>query len=96
MPVTLADVEKIAALAKLNLNEGEKTAFIDQINKILSYVGKLNELATDDALPLSHALETFNVFREDVTQTSLPLDEALANAPQKSGEFFKVPKVIGK
>ncbi len=96
MPVSIEEIEKIAQLARLNLTEDEINKIEKQINKILEYVKKLDELDTDDIEPLSHTLDLNNVFREDVVRDSLPREKALENAPLKSKEFFRVPKVIKK
>lgn len=94
MSVTKKDVEKIAELARLKFNDAELENFTDDMNNILSYVEKLNELNTENVEPLSHPNEGSNVFRDDVMKESTPKDEALKNAPDKDDKFFKVPKVI--
>ncbi|HKI79662.1 MAG TPA: Asp-tRNA(Asn)/Glu-tRNA(Gln) amidotransferase subunit GatC [Ignavibacteriaceae bacterium] len=94
MAVTKKDVEHIAELAKLKLNEEEIEKYTLQLNDILNYVDKLNELDTSNVEPLSYPVEGKNVFREDVIKTSLDREEALRNAPDRSELFFKVPKVI--
>jgi aspartyl-tRNA(Asn)/glutamyl-tRNA(Gln) amidotransferase subunit C len=94
--VSKEEIEKIAKLARLNLNEDEINKIESQINQILEYVKKLDELNTDDVEPLSHTLDLNNVFREDVVKESLPREKALENAPLKSDKFFRVPKVIKK
>ena len=96
MAVTKKEVEKIAQLAKLKLSEKEKEKFTGQLNIILEYMEKLNELDTTEVEPLSHPLELSNVFREDKVKPSLPVEKALQNAPARSGNYFKVPKVIKK
>ena len=96
MPVSLKEIEKIAHLARLNLNESEKDKFIDQINQILIYVEKLNELNTEDVETLSHTLDLTNVFRDDILKESISQERALENAPEKTDKFFKVPKVVIK
>jgi aspartyl-tRNA(Asn)/glutamyl-tRNA(Gln) amidotransferase subunit C len=96
MSVSIKDVEKIADLARLYLNVEEKNKFTKQFNLILEYFNKLNELDTSHVEPLSHTLNITNVFREDIVQESLPVEKALENAPDKSGNYFKVPKVIDK
>lgn len=96
MSVTLAEVEKIAQLAHLDLSEDEKKKFPEQLNQILQYMDKLNELDTTGVEPMSHPQELSNVFRKDEVQPSLPVEEALKNAPARSGNYFKVPKVISK
>ncbi len=96
MSVTKADVENIAKLARLSVTEEEKEKFVDQVNQILTYVEKLNEIDTDDIEPLSHTLDLKNVFREDVVKPSLSQEKALENAPAKTDRFFRVPKVVSK
>lgn len=95
MAVTKKEVEQIAELARLQLDESELEDYTIHLNKILEYVEKLNELDTENVKPLSHPIEGENVFREDVAKTSVDREEALKNAPSKDDEFFKVPKVIG-
>lgn len=95
MAVTKKDVEYIADLARLKFNDEELEKFTEQLNEILSYVEKLNELDTSKVEPLSHPVEGNNVFREDIVKPSIDREEALKNAPDKNELFFKVPKVIG-
>lgn len=96
MPVTKKDVEYIANLAKLRFNDEELDNFTHELNEILNYVEKLNELDTNNIEPLSHPIENVNVFREDQLKPSIDREEALRNAPSSTEEFFKVPKVINK
>lgn len=95
MAVRRKDVEHIAELARLKFNEDELNNFTEQLNEILAYVEKLNELDTENVEPLSHPVEGNNVFRDDVVKPSIPTSEALKNAPEKDEQFFHVPKVIG-
>ncbi len=95
MSVSIKNVEHIAKLARLELREDEKEQYMHQLNDILKYIDKLNELDTKNIEPLSHVIELSNVFRDDVAKPSLPTEEALKNAPSKNETFFKVPKVIG-
>lgn len=95
MSVTVKDVEHIAKLARLEFSAEEKEKFTHQLNQILKYVEKLNELDTSKVEPLSQIVEGSNRFREDVVKPGLSTEEALKNAPAKTGKFFKVPKVIG-
>ena len=95
MSVTRKDVDHIATLARLEFSEAEKEHFTHQMNEILTYVEKLNELDTSNVEPLAHVIELNNVFREDVVQLSLSQATALQNAPSADDEHFKVPKVIG-
>lgn len=94
MSVTKKDVEHIAELARLKFNESELENFTQELNQILTYVEKLNELDTEKVEPLSHPIEGYNIFREDKTVPCTPREEALKNAPESNDEFFKVPKVI--
>ena len=96
MSVSLKDAEKIADLARLYITEEEKEKYTRQLNVILEYMEQLNKVDTSNVEPLSHPFELTNVFRDDEVQPSLPVDEALKNAPDKSGNYFKVPKVINK
>lgn len=85
----------IAHLSRLALDEKELDLYSDQLASILSYINKLDQLDTSDTPPTSHALSTLkNIFRKDIPRSSLKADEAIANAPQKDGDFFKVPTVI--
>lgn len=95
MPVTKKDVEKIAELAQLKFSEDELESFTPQMNEILNYMEKLNELDTENVEPLSHPVEQTNVFREDELKPSITTEDALKNAPAKDDNYFKVPKVIG-
>ncbi len=94
MAISIKDVEHIAKLAKLTFNAEELERFTRELNKIIEYVEKLNELDTSNVEPLSHTTAISNVMREDEVKPSLPVEEVLANAPQREGNFFKVPKVV--
>jgi aspartyl-tRNA(Asn)/glutamyl-tRNA(Gln) amidotransferase subunit C len=96
MSVTRKDVEYIAELARLRFKDEELDSFTHQLNDILSYIEKLNELDTENVEPLSNPLENVNVFREDKLVPSISTEEALKNAPSSTVEFFKVPKVINQ
>ena len=90
--ISKKDVEYVAKLARLKLSETE--AHAEQLNKILGYMDKLNRLDTTHIKPTSHVVEMQNVFREDTAKPSIPVDNALQNAPDKKDNFFRVPKVI--
>jgi aspartyl-tRNA(Asn)/glutamyl-tRNA(Gln) amidotransferase subunit C len=87
-------VEHVANLARLELSGEEKERMEDQLGKILEYIGLLDELDLSDVLPTSHVIDVHNVFREDEVKESLPVDKGLANAPEKAGTTFKVPRII--
>jgi aspartyl-tRNA(Asn)/glutamyl-tRNA(Gln) amidotransferase subunit C len=92
--ITKADVEHVATLARLGLTEEEKEKYTEQLNSILGYAEMLNKLDTSNVPPTAHALPLQNVFREDVIGKSIPNEVATANAPDKDGNFFKVPKIV--
>lgn len=94
MQITIADVEHVALLARLELTTQEKELFAGQMDAILGYVDKLKELNTDGIIPTSHAVHIENAFRKDLVYPSIGLEKALANAPERAGSFFAVPKVI--
>lgn len=94
MKMTVAEVEHVARLARLELTAGEKELFAGQMDAILGYVEKLKRLDTDGIVPTSHAVPMENAFREDAVRPSIGPEKALANAPEKTGTFFVVPKVI--
>lgn len=94
MSVTKNEVKKIAELAKLKFSDSELDNFTHQLNDILKYMEKLNQLNTDNVEPLSHPVENTNVFREDKLKPSIKTEDALKNAPLADESFFKVPKVI--
>lgn len=88
-------VRHVAKLSRLHLNEAQVAMFREQLSGILDYVAQLNEADTEGIQPTTHVLSSMkNVFREDEAGVSLPPDEALANAPARSDNFFQVPKVI--
>jgi aspartyl-tRNA(Asn)/glutamyl-tRNA(Gln) amidotransferase subunit C len=87
-------IDHIARLARLSLSEEEKRLFGAQLESILSYMDKLNELDTSAAEPTSHVLELSNVTREDANTRCLDREDALANAPDRTEKFYRVPKII--
>ncbi|MBN8706448.1 MAG: Asp-tRNA(Asn)/Glu-tRNA(Gln) amidotransferase subunit GatC [Bacteroidetes bacterium] len=94
MVITQKDVEYIAALANLQFSDSEKTEMVTDMNNILTYMEKLNELNTDQVEPLTAVTDAENVLRADQPHQMLTNEEALSNAPSKIGPFFRVPKVI--
>jgi len=87
-------VEYVAHLARLRLSPEEAEKFTSQLDQILVYFEKLNQLDTSNIEPTSHPIPMVNAFREDVVKPSIDVEEALVNAPDKEGNFFKVPKII--
>lgn len=94
MAVTKKDVEYVAELARLEFSEDEISKFTGDLNVILEYVNKLNELDTENVRPLQNPLPIENAFRDDDIRQSLKRDDVLMNAPESQGGYFKVPKVI--
>ncbi len=94
MKITRKEVEHVAKLARLALKEDEIDTFTGQLSNILTYVEKLNELDTRNIDPTSHVLPIKNVLREDEVKKSIEREKALSNAPDRTEEFFRVPKVI--
>ncbi len=94
MKITRAEVEHVAKLARLALQESELDALTGQMDAILDYVEKLKELDTDGIVPTSHAVPMENAFREDAVKDSIGVDKALSNAPESGDGCFRVPRVI--
>ena len=87
-------VDKIAHLARLEFDHEAKAAMVKDMNNMLAFVEKLNELDTSNVEPLIYMSEEVNVLREDVVKQVITQDEALKNAPKHDSDYFKVPKVI--
>lgn len=92
--ITKKDVEHVALLARLELNEEEKEKYTEQLNQILHYADQLKKLDTTDVPPTAHAVFMKNVYREDKVGDHMPNEKALANAPDKKDGQFKVPKIV--
>lgn len=94
MKITREEVEHVARLARLALSEEEREKMRAQLDAILTYIDKLNELDTSQAEPTSHVIPMNNVFRDDVVRPSLSQEEALVNAPDRHDAFFRVPRIL--
>lgn len=94
MKLTEEQVRWVAHLARLELSTAELAALTPQMAAIVAYVDQLGQLDTSGVEPLAHALPLSNVFREDEVCPSLPVAEALANAPRKLGDCYAVPAVL--
>jgi aspartyl-tRNA(Asn)/glutamyl-tRNA(Gln) amidotransferase subunit C len=92
--ISLQEVEHVARLARLELSGAEKERMRRELDGILSYIDKLRALDTTGVEPTSHAVPLTNVLRDDVEKPSLPRDEMFANAPDRHGELFRVPRII--
>ena len=94
MIIDKSTVENISQLARLELSEEQKEKMQGDLNSVLEWMDKLNEINTDDVEPLIHmSLET-NVLRQDNPKQDISHEEALTNAPKKDSNYFRVPKVI--
>jgi aspartyl-tRNA(Asn)/glutamyl-tRNA(Gln) amidotransferase subunit C len=94
MKVEIGEVEHVALLARLKLSAEEKEVFTSQLNAILEYMEKLNELDTRTIEPTFHMVPHHNTMREDGVKESLPQEVSLENAPDRSQGCFRVPKII--
>jgi aspartyl-tRNA(Asn)/glutamyl-tRNA(Gln) amidotransferase subunit C len=94
MSLTAEQVRWVAHLSRLQLTDAEVAQMTPQLNSIVGYVDQLQKIDTTGVEPLAHALEQVNVFREDGLRPSLTPDQALANAPERSGNLFQVPAVL--
>ncbi|HXV02090.1 MAG TPA: Asp-tRNA(Asn)/Glu-tRNA(Gln) amidotransferase subunit GatC [Gaiellaceae bacterium] len=91
MAITREEVLHVAKLARLELSDDEVERFTEQLSAILEAVDKVSELDLSDVEPTAHPLDLVNVWADDEPQPSLSVDDALANAPDRDGNFFKVP-----
>lgn len=96
MKVDKALVDKLADLSKLAFDEEAKEKMVSDMDKMLAFIDKLNELDTDAVEPLVYMSEETNILRVDEVHTHEEKDTALKNAPQKDSDYFKVPKVLKK
>ena len=94
MSLTTDDVRWVAHLARLRLSDAELAAMTRQLGAILDYVDLLKQVNTEGVEPLAHPLPVRNVFRDDEPAPSLPVAAALANAPGRQDDFFRVPAVL--
>ncbi len=88
-------IRHVALLARIELTDEQVATFGRQMADVVAYMDKLQDLDTDGVEPMAHALELQNVFGDDEVVEGLPPEVALANAPARDGDFYKVPKVIG-
>ena len=94
MSLSADDVRWVAHLARLELSADELATMTGQLSAIVDYVAQLQQVNTDGVEPMAHAVEVHNVFREDEVRPSLPVEAALANAPDRQGDFYSVPAVL--
>jgi aspartyl-tRNA(Asn)/glutamyl-tRNA(Gln) amidotransferase subunit C len=92
--ISREDVVHVARLARLALTDAELETMREQLNAILAHIDALKAVDTMGVEPTSHAVPQFNVMRDDEPRPCLSLDEMLANAPDRAGDFFRVPRII--
>ena len=96
MSLSAEEVRKVADLARLELSEADVETMARQLSAIVDYINQLQQVNTDGVEPLAHALDLHDVFRDDVPAPSLDADQALANAPARKDDFYRVPAVFGE
>ena len=92
--ITLKDVEHVARLARLELEAEDKERMRRELDGILSYIDKLRTLDTEGVEPTAHAVPVTNIMRDDLVRPSFPRSDMMANAPDRCGDFYRVPKII--
>ena len=95
MSLSREEVQKVSLLARLRLSDVDLDLMTSQLGQIVDYVEQLSELDTDDVEPMAHAVEIHDVFAEDILAPSLDRERALANAPKRDDECYRVPAVLG-
>ena len=96
MDISNEMVDKLADLAKLEFNSEEKEKIKDDLNKIITFIDKLNELDTEHVEPLIFMTDEVNILREDEVKQVIMHEDALKNAPAKDSDYFRVPKFLEK
>ena len=96
MKINTDTVDKIAHLARLEFENEAKEQIVKDMNNMLTFIDKLNELDTDNIAPLIYMSEEVNVLREDEVKQEITQQEALKNAPKHDSDYFKVPRMIEK
>jgi aspartyl-tRNA(Asn)/glutamyl-tRNA(Gln) amidotransferase subunit C len=92
--ISMADVEQVARLARLELSEGEKERMRRELSGILAFIDKLMAVDVTGVEPTSHAVPLENVMRDDAPEPSFPQEDMLANAPDRNGDLFRVPRIL--
>ena len=92
--ISASDVRKVANLARLELPEDQIETYTAQLEKILAYVDQLQEINTQNIPPTTRALEVVNAMREDSVEVNCSREDILDQAPQREGDFFRVPKIL--
>ena len=94
--ITEDTIDKLATLSRLEFNGKEKEQILGDLNRMLDFVGKLNEVDTKGVEPLIYMTDEKNVLRNDEVKTDITQKQALSNAPKHDSDYFKVPKVVEK
>src|SRR3982751_5367197 len=94
MQISKQEVEHVAKLARLEITEAEKGTFSQQLSSILTYIEELKSWDTTGVKPTATVLEQTNVLREDQARPSLPVEQAVMNAPNSDGGYFRVPRIL--
>ena len=92
--ISSSDVRKVAQLARLDLPEDQIQTYTSQIEEILSYVDQLQEIDTKNVPPTTRAVEVVNSMREDLVEVKCSREDILNQAPNREGDFFRVPKIL--
>ncbi len=93
--ITTNQVKNVAQLSRLKLDEQQIQQMKTTLSDVLDYISQLNELDVSNVEPMAHAHDLTNALRQDIPTPGLPVEIALQNAPEKEGNFFKVPKILG-
>lgn len=94
MGISKDEVKHIARLARLQLSEEEVEKFAEQLSHILDHAARIRELDLEGLEPLTHAIDRRNVFRQDRVTKGIAREEALSQAPEREGDFFKIPPIV--
>ena len=94
--ITPDDVRKVAKLARLDLEEAKITTYANQLERILDYVSHLESIDTEGVLPTTRAVEVVNVTRADEVEATEVREDLLNLAPQREGDFFRVPRILAE
>ena len=92
--ISSSDVRKVAQLSRLELPEDQIQTYTKQLEEILSYVDQLQEIDTENIPPTTRAVEVVNAMREDIVEVSCSREDLLNQAPQREGDFYRVPKIL--
>ena len=92
--ISSSDVRKVSQLARLELPEDQIETYTEQLEDILSYIDQLQEIDTENIPPTTRAVEVINAMREDLVEVNCSREDLLNQAPQREGDFFRVPKIL--